>query len=220
MKDEVNQNSPEPTLIRKTFPVGPLQCNCTIVGDALTKEAIVVDPGGDADKIIGMINELGLKIIAIIHTHAHLDHFLASGELKKATGAPLYLHKEDEFLWNGLEQQCKMLNVPYKPQPAPDHWLGDDEALDCGCGVAIHTPGHTPGSMSFSFENHKLLIAGDTLFRRSIGRTDLWGGDFKTIMKSIKERLLTLDEDTVVVTGHGPDTTVGEELRENPFING
>lgn len=206
--------------IRVTFPVGPLQCNCTIIGDKATGKAIVVDPGGDAETILAKLSELGLKAVALIHTHAHLDHFLASGELKKLTGAPIYLHEEDKFLWDNLEGQCRMFGVPYAPVPAPDYWLKDDEELPCGCGVAIHTPGHSPGSMSFYFEPHKLLIAGDTLFRRSIGRTDLWGGDFKTIEKSIRERLYVLDEDACVVTGHGPDTTIGEEIRENSIVRG
>lgn len=211
--DQQSQQS----IIRKTFPVGPLQCNCTILGNPLTKEGIVIDPGGDAELIINEILNLKLKIVSIIHTHAHLDHFLASGEIKKLTGAPIYLHKEDRFLWDNLEMQCNLFGIPYKPAPDPDFYLQDDDTLDC-CGLAMHTPGHTPGSMSFWFQEHKLLIAGDTLFRRSIGRTDLWGGDFKTIEKSIKERIFTLDEEAIIVTGHGPDTTVAEEIRENPFV--
>lgn len=211
--------SKESNFIRKTFPVGPLQCNCSIIGDKLTKQAIIVDPGGDAQKIIDEVEALGMKITAIIHTHAHLDHILAAGAIKKATGAPLCLHKDDLFLWDGLESQCRSFGVPYQPVPDPDQWLKDDQELDCCRGVTLHTPGHTPGSMSFWFADHKLLIAGDTLFRRSIGRTDFPGGDFNTIMRSIRERLLVLDEETTVITGHGPATSIGEELRENPFIN-
>ena len=205
-------------LIRETFPVGPLQCNCTIIGDPVSKTALVIDPGGDHQMILDRLDALGLKVVSIIHTHAHLDHFLASGEMKKATGATLHLHKEDQFLWDNLEMQCKLFGVPYVPVPAPDHWLRDDEALACGCGVALHTPGHTPGSMSFWFPQDKLLIAGDTLFRRGIGRTDLWGGDYRQIERSIRERLYRLDEEALVVTGHGADTTLGDEMRSNPFI--
>ncbi len=208
------------SLIRETFPVGPLGCNCTIVGDPLTKKALVIDPGGDHQLILDRLEVLGLKVVSIIHTHAHLDHFLASGEMKKATGASLHLHKEDQFLWDNLEMQCKRFGVPYTPVPAPDQWLRDGEELACGCGVALHTPGHTPGSMGFWFPQDKLLIAGDTLFRRGIGRTDLWGGDYQKIERSIREHLYSLDEDAVVVTGHGPDTLIGEEIRENPFIRG
>ncbi|MFN3581036.1 MAG: MBL fold metallo-hydrolase [Pseudomonas sp.] len=207
-----------PRLIRETFPVGPLQCNCTIIGDPLSKKALVIDPGGDHQLILDRLDVLGLKVVSIIHTHAHLDHFLASGEMKKATGATLHLHKEDQFLWDNLEMQCKVFGVPYVPAPAPDQWLSDDEELACGCGVALHTPGHTPGSMSFWFPQDKLLIAGDTLFKRGIGRTDLWGGDYQLIEKSIRQRLYSLDEEAVVVTGHGADTRLGDEMRENPFI--
>jgi len=209
----------QPQLIRRTFSVGPLQCNCTIIGDPVSKKAIVVDPGGDAKKIMAVVDELGLKVVSIIHTHAHLDHILAAGEIKKATGATLCLHKEDLFLWEALEEQCRVFGVPYKAIPGPDEWLKDESDLGCADGVAIHTPGHTPGSMSFWFEDHKLLIAGDTFFKRSIGRTDLWGGDMDTLLKSIKQRLMTLAEDATVVTGHGPETSIGEERRSNPFIN-
>ncbi|WP_336512645.1 MBL fold metallo-hydrolase [Stutzerimonas stutzeri] len=206
------------TLISETFAVGPLQCNCTIVGDPLTGRAIVVDPGGDPQRILARIEALGLRVVSIIHTHAHLDHFLASGQIKERTGATLHLHKDDQFLWDSLEQQCALFGVPYVPVPAPDFWLVDDEALACGCGVALHTPGHTPGSMSFWFPDAKLLLAGDTLFRRGIGRTDLWGGDYATIERSIRQRLYRLDEDAIVITGHGPQTRLGDEMRDNPFV--
>jgi len=210
--------SHETKVIVKTFPAGPLQCNCSIIGDPASKKALVVDPGGDAEKILGLLKELGLTVVAIIHTHAHLDHILAAGEIKKATGAPILLHKEDQFLWDILDQQCEMFGVPYTPLPDPDHYLDDDQALDCCGGVAIHTPGHTPGSTSFWFEDSKILIAGDTLFKGSIGRTDLWGGDFETIIKSIKERLYSLDEEAQVITGHGESTTIGLEKSSNMFV--
>ncbi len=205
------------SLLRKSFPVGPLQCNCTVIGDSETSLGLVFDPGGDPEIIMRVVTELELKIVALVHTHAHLDHFLASGEIKKRTGAPIHLHKSDKFLWDGLEQQCRAFGVPYVPQPDPDHWLGDDEALHWG-GVAMHTPGHTPGSLCFYFDQHKLLIAGDTLFQGSIGRTDLWGGDPAAIERSIRQRLYTLDEAAVVVTGHGPETSIGQEMRHNMFV--
>ena len=200
-------------LIRETFPVGPLQCNCTIIGDPITKKAIVVDPGGNHELILARLDALGLKVVSIIHTHAHLDHFLASGQLKEKTGATLHLHKDDQFLWDNLEMQCQMFRVPYTPVPSPDRWLEHDEELACGCGVALHTPGHTPGSMSFWFADAKLLIAGDTLFRRGIGRTDLWGGSWPTILNSIRNKIFTLPGQTVVYSGHGPDTTVAREIK-------
>ncbi len=205
-------------LIRRTFPVGPLQCNCSIIGDSETKKALVVDPGGDADLIYAQLQELGLKLTVIIHTHAHLDHILASGELKRLTGAPIVLHKDDKVLWDSLEMQCNMFGIPYVAQPDPDEWVHDDQDLKCCDGVAIHTPGHTPGSTSFWFESHDLLIAGDTLFMGSIGRTDIMGGDYKAIEKSIRERIYTLSDSATVITGHGPDTTIGAEKTGNAFI--
>lgn len=206
--------------IIRTFPVGPLQCNCSIIGDRLSSKALVVDPGGDADQILGVLNELNLTVVGIIHTHAHLDHILASGVIKEATGAPIYLHEGDKFLWDMVGQQCVMFGVPPVTLPEPDHFMEDDQALNCCGGVAIHTPGHTPGSISFWFEEYKTLIAGDTLFQGSIGRTDLPGGNFDQIITSIKERIYTLDDDAVVVTGHGPNTAIGSEKTGNSFVRG
>ncbi len=204
--------------IKRTFPVGPLQCNCTIIGDTLSKKALVIDPGGDADKILNLLDELELQVVAIIHTHAHLDHILAAGEIKKATGAPIYLHDDDRFLWDMVEQQCQMFGVPPKSLPDPDQKIHDGQDLGCCGGVALHTPGHTPGSVSFWFDDSKTLIAGDTLFRGSIGRTDLPGGNFEEIVKSIRERLYTLDDEAEVITGHGPSTMIGLEKQTNMFV--
>jgi len=209
---------PDSTFILRSFPVGPLQCNCSIIGDRISGRALVVDPGGNADQILSLLKELNLVPIAIVHTHAHLDHILAAGDIKRATGAPIYLHKEDVFLWDMLEQQCAMVGVPYKPLPDPDHYLKDDQDLACCGGIAIHTPGHSPGSMSFWFEEHRTLIAGDTLFQGSVGRTDLWGGDMNTLVNSIKQRLYTLDDEAIVVTGHGPNTRIGIEKSSNNFV--
>jgi glyoxylase-like metal-dependent hydrolase (beta-lactamase superfamily II) len=207
-------------LIRQTFPVPPLGCNCSIIGDPVTKQAIVVDPGGAADRILLAVRELGLTVTRILHTHAHFDHFLASGEMKKATGAALCLHPDDRQLWDMLEVQCRTFGVPYTPAPSPDYWLTDEEKVTVGhvTAVALHTPGHTPGSMSFHVPEGHLLLAGDTLFRGSIGRTDLWGGDFAAIERSIRDRLYTLDESTLVVTGHGPETEIGWEKESNQFV--
>ena len=157
-------------------------------------------------------------MVAIIHTHAHLDHILAAGDLKRATGASIYLHRNDKFLWDMLEQQCLMMAVAYKPIPEPDYFLSDDDDLSCCGGIAIHTPGHSPGSMSFWFEQHQTLIAGDTLFKGSIGRTDLPGGDISMITKSIKERIYSLDDSALVITGHGPSTRIGIEKNYNNFV--
>jgi len=179
-----------------------------------------VDPGGAHDRILKDVHDLGLTVVSILHTHAHFDHFLASGEMKKATNATLCLHPDDRKLWEMLEIQCRMFGVPYVPVPLPDYWLHDEEKLIVGGieGIALHTPGHTPGSMSFHFQAEKLLLAGDTLFQGSIGRTDLWGGDFKAIEQSIRERLYSLDEATRVITGHGPETLIGIERESNAFI--
>jgi len=208
----------ESQFIIRTFPVGPLGCNCSVIGDRLSGRALVIDPGGNADQILALLNELNLKAVAIIHTHAHLDHILAAGEIKNATGAPIYLHKDDQFLWDIVEEQCARFGVPAVKLPDPDHYLQDDQDLGCCGGVAIHTPGHTPGSISFYFEEYKTLIAGDTLFQGSIGRTDLPGGNFDQIISSIKERIYSLDDEAVVVTGHGPNTSIGHEKMANSFV--
>ena len=208
----------ESQFIIRTFPVGPLGCNCSVIGDRLSGRALVVDPGGNAEQILALLNELNLKAVAIIHTHAHLDHILAAGEIKNATGAPIYLHEGDQFLWDMVEEQCARFGVPPVNMPDPDHYLQDDHDLGCCGGVAIHTPGHTPGSISFWFEEYKTLIAGDTLFQGSIGRTDLPGGNFDQIITSIKERIYSLDDEAVVVTGHGPNTSIGYEKMSNGFI--
>ena len=210
----------ETNFIVETIPVGPLQCNCTILGDRVSRKAIVVDPGGDAEILLERLTELEVQVVRIIHTHAHLDHFLASGKMKEATGAKLALHREDLFLWNMLEDQCRMFGIPFEPSPPPDQWLEHEEEIDLNYlqGKALFTPGHTPGSMCFLFESQKLLFAGDTLFQGSIGRTDLWGGDFKKIEKSIQEKLYTLDEETTVIPGHGDSTSIGHEMRSNSFV--
>ncbi len=207
-------------LIVETIPVGPLQCNCTILGDPKSSKAIIVDPGGDSEVLLQRLVELDLQLDRVIHTHAHLDHFLASGKMKEATGANLALHKEDFFLWDNLEAQCWMLGIPFDPAPPPDQWLEHEEEIEVEktMGKALHTPGHTPGSMCFLFDTQKLLIAGDTLFHGSIGRTDLWGGDYAKIEDSIQGKLYKLDESTKVITGHGEFTTIGREMRSNNFI--
>ena len=207
-------------MILKTFPVPPLGCNCSIIGDPATKQAIVVDPGGAVEHILREVQAMGLTVTAILHTHAHFDHFLASSELKRATGATLCLHEHDKPLWDKLDVQCKLFGVAPAPALVPDHYIKDEDKVPVGGlqGLALHTPGHTPGSMSFHFPSAQLVLAGDTLFRGAIGRTDLWGGDFKAIERSIRERLYTLDEQTRVITGHGAETVIGLEKDENMYI--
>jgi hydroxyacylglutathione hydrolase len=204
-------------IVRKSFPVGPLQCNCTVLGDTETGTGYVFDPGGDPERVMAAVTELGLQIIGIVHTHAHLDHILAAGHIHEQTGAPIWLHRDDRFLWDTAEQQCALWGVPYSPLPEPHHWLEHEQDLACG-GSCIHTPGHTPGSVSFYFADARLLLAGDTLFLGSVGRTDLPGGDTAALQRSIRERLYTLDEAARVVTGHGPETVLGREMRHNAFV--
>lgn len=204
------------------MPVGSYACNCSIVSCDETKEAIVVDPGGDGDRIISHIQEKGFKVKHILHTHAHLDHIGATADVKKACCGSVVIHKEDMYLYDHADEQAKRMGIKYSTPPMVDHYLKDDDEYSFGNWniKAIHTPGHTPGSASFllSSDRGQVLFAGDTLFRRSIGRTDLPGGDSKLIAKSIKERLFSLDGDTFVVTGHGPSSTIGEEIYENPFV--
>ena len=209
------------SLIRKTFPVPPLSCNCSIVGDLETKQAVVVDPGGNPKRILEEIQSLDLTVSAILHTHAHLDHFLASGHIKRATGAPLCLHPADKDLWNMLEIQCQMFGVPFVPVPPPDQWIQDEEEMSIGpyTATVLHTPGHTPGSACFYFQSQGMVFSGDTLFRGGIGRTDLWGGDGRAIVQSIRERLYALNEETVVIPGHGGESSIGWEREHNMFVN-
>ena len=157
-------------------------------------------------------------IHTLLLTHAHLDHMLASEEIKDETQAPLLVHKADRFLWDGFLRQCEKFGIKGARAPKADGWLKDGSELGCCGGTAIHTPGHTPGSMSFLFESAQLLVAGDTLFERGIGRTNLVGGSFKQIERSIRERLFTLDGGTRVIAGHGAETTIGYERVANPFF--
>ena len=203
----------------ESFPVGPLQCNCTLICDTTTGRGLIVDPGGDADAIMQRAETMGIReTVSIIHTHAHLDHILASAEIKRRTGAPLALHRGDQMLWDALENQCARFGIPCNPTPPPDNWIADDEDLNCCSGVAMHTPGHTPGSICFWFEPARLLLAGDTLFFRSVGRTDLPGGSFRELQSSIRDRLFRLNPEALVIPGHGPVTRLEDEMRANPFV--
>lgn len=205
-----------------TFPVGMLQCNCSIVACAETKEAIVVDPGGDADAIVKAVEDNGLKVKYLLHTHAHFDHILGARGVKEKTGAKICLHKEDEFLYNNVAMQGSFMGMQLDKETLPiDEYLEDEQVLQFGNLKlkVIYTPGHTPGSTCFSIaDQDSLLFAGDTLFQESIGRTDLWKGSMDDILRSIKDRLFKLDDSTQVVCGHGPDTTIFNEKRYNPFV--
>lgn len=209
-------------MIFEQLTVGPLQCNCFILGDEATREAIVVDPGEEADRILALVARHRLTVRSIVQTHAHFDHVGATGPLRDATGAEVCLHRGDTFLYENLAMQAKLFGVPV-PKAAPvSRWYDHGEEVKAGGLVmgVLHTPGHTPGSICLSMATDRLLFSGDTLFCGSIGRTDLWGGSYEQIMTSIKERLLTLPDDTIVYPGHGPETTIGDERSSNPFIQG
>jgi glyoxylase-like metal-dependent hydrolase (beta-lactamase superfamily II) len=187
-----------------------------------TKEAAVIDPGGDVEKIIELLKKHDFKVKYLLHTHAHFDHIMGSRQLKEATGAKICLHREDEMLYKNLQMQCSMFGFNAKDPLPADHFLSDEEPVKIGDVKAsvLHTPGHTPGSLCFTLgEKDSVLFSGDTLFHRSIGRTDLWGGSFDDIIKSIQSRLFTLDDSTRVVPGHGEDTDIWSEKRENPFVS-
>jgi hydroxyacylglutathione hydrolase len=207
-------------MILETFPVGPLHCNCTILGDELTHEAVVVDPGDNLPEILSRLQKHGLTLRQIIVTHAHIDHVGGAALLKKVTGAPVFLNKHDLELLGAMEMQAGWLGVP-TPEVAPPDASADDRTkigLAALPAEVIHTPGHTPGSICLLFPGQNLLLAGDTLFAGSIGRTDLPGGDGRQILRSLRERLLVLPDPTRVLPGHGPETTIGEERQSNPFL--
>ncbi len=209
-------------LVVESFPVGPLNCNCSIIGCKETGEAAVIDAGGDVDLIIAAAEKHGLKIKYLLHTHAHFDHVLGSREVKEKTGAEICLHEGDQWLYDNLLKQCSLFGFSATDPLPVDRYLADEEEVKFGNLKAsvIHTPGHTPGSLCFSVEDKEsVLFAGDTLFRGGIGRTDLWGGSFEEIIDSISNRLYKLDDSTRVVTGHGPDTSIWNEKRDNPFVS-
>ena len=207
-------------MILETFPVGPLHCNCTILGDELTHEAVVVDPGDNVPEILSRLQKHGLTLRQIIVTHAHIDHVGGAALLKKVTGAPVFLNKHDLELLGAMEMQAGWLGVP-TPEVAPPDASADDRTkigLAALPAEVIHTPGHTQGSICLLFPGQNLLLAGDTLFAGSIGRTDLPGGDGRQILRSLRDRLLVLPDTTRVLPGHGPETTIGEERQSNPFL--
>jgi len=209
-------------MILETFPVGPLQCNCTILGDETSGEAIVIDPGDEVSRIHRRLTELGLTLKQILVTHAHIDHVGGALKLKRLTGAPILLNENDVPLLKMMDEQAGWLGMPTPETAPPDQSLADGlmVGLDRFPAQVLHTPGHTQGSVCLHFAPLKLLVAGDTLFAGSIGRTDLPGGDSNQIIDSIETRLLTLPDETKVLAGHGPATTIGIERRRNPFLQG
>jgi hydroxyacylglutathione hydrolase len=215
-------STPGPGFIVETFPVGPLQCNCTVLGDAQTREAIVVDPGDDLPRVQSVLQKHGLTCRAIVNTHTHIDHVGANHGLREATGARVMLHEADLPLFDKLPAQAEWLGLgPAPVRSVVDEHIHQGDRVRAGALEleVLHTPGHTPGSLCFHLPGTApLLISGDTLFAGSIGRTDLGGGDFDQEITSIRERLLVLDDHTRVIPGHGQLTTIGRERRANPYL--
>jgi glyoxylase-like metal-dependent hydrolase (beta-lactamase superfamily II) len=207
-------------MILETFPVGPLACNCTLLGDDAAGEAIVVDPGDEVDRIHRRLNEHGLRLKQILITHAHIDHVGGALKLKRLTGAPIFLNQEDLPLLEMMAVQAAWLGVDTPETAKPDEPLTEGMTVGLARYPAqvIHTPGHTQGSVCLHFAPMKMVIAGDTLFAGSIGRTDLPGGNYGQIIESIQSRLLALPDETRVLPGHGPETTLARERQSNPFL--
>lgn len=206
----------------RTFPTGPLGCNCSIVGDLESKQAIVIDPGGDLPLIERELEATELQVVAIVHTHTHIDHVGATAPLQRKSGAEAMIHEADRFLYDMLPVQAALLRIDLPEKCEMVGKLNDGFSISVGgfeLGV-LHTPGHTPGSVCFHCRagTDSIVFSGDTLFQRSIGRTDLWGGDSALILRSIRERLLTLDDDVPVIPGHGGATSIGAERAHNPFL--
>ena len=235
-------------LIHEIIPVGMLQCNCSIVGDPETREAIVIDPGEEAERILAIVTRHKLKVTAIVSTHAHIDHVGGLKKLHDATHAPVLMNEGDLELYRAMDIQSQFLGVAPPPLAKIDNLLAEGDVVRWGGYEArvLHTPGHTPGSVSLYLpcaareeqgnraataaaqhdktphmrdnDSAPWLFAGDTLFAGSIGRTDLWGGSYPEIIRSIRTKLLALPEDTIVFPGHGPSTTLALERESNPFL--
>jgi hydroxyacylglutathione hydrolase len=207
-------------MIHEILPVGPLQCNCSIIGDETSREAMVIDPGDDIADILAVIRKHDLQVKQIVITHAHIDHVGGAMKLRSATGAPILLNQNDQVLLKMLDVQAAWIGMPSPGNVNIDHSIGELDKVQTGQLLAqvMHTPGHTEGSVCLYFPAQQKLIAGDTLFAGSIGRTDLPGGSFEKIISSLHEKVLALPDDTVVIPGHGPLTTIGEERESNPFL--
>lgn len=205
-------------MIIEMMPVGPIMANCYIVGCEETGNAVVIDPGEDADRIVRKLDELKLEVKYIINTHGHFDHVGANKRMKEETGAPILIHAEDAPMLGYLSQAAASFGLRSDNSPPPDKTVEDGEIIKFGniSLKVIHTPGHSPGGISLYTDG--ILFVGDTLFQGSIGRTDLPGGDFNTLKNSIQNKLFSLGDHIRVLTGHGPETTIGREKRYNPFV--
>ncbi len=205
-------------LLLHQLSVGPLQVNCFVVACAETLEAVVIDPGDDGPRILHVAEKAGYNIKKVINTHGHFDHVGANQQVIQATGAKLLIHSEDVFLLANAQQHADAYGLSVTPSPQPDTLLAQGDHLSVGHldFEILHVPGHSPGSVCLLSCGH--LFVGDALFAGSIGRTDLPGGDFDLLVEGIRERLFKLPNETVVHTGHGPDTTIGRERKVNPFV--
>jgi hydroxyacylglutathione hydrolase len=241
IRDVILRFVPETSkIIHEILPVGMLQCNCHIVGDPVTREAIVIDPGDDAERILEIVLRHHLKVHAIVITHTHIDHVVGLARVHQATGAPVYMHPDDLDLYRMIEVQASWIGWKAPQRVEVDHLLREGDSIRWGPFAAqvLHTPGHTQGSVCLYMPSDipepraaaiaakstqrppGRLFAGDTLFAGSIGRTDLWGGSFESIIASLKGKVLELPDDTLVFPGHGETTTIGRERATNPFLIG
>jgi hydroxyacylglutathione hydrolase len=206
-------------MILEGFPVGPVQANCYLFGDAAAGEIFVIDPGDEAERVIAAVRRYGSRVVAIVNTHGHFDHVQAVDAVREATGAPFWIHEgEREVLEQGPARARQLFGVDLPPSPVPTRWLSDGDRLQVGALslVVRHTPGHSPGGVCLIGDG--LAFVGDTLFAGSIGRTDLPGASMDVLCDSITRVLLPLPDDMVCYPGHGPETTIGEEKRSNPFV--
>ncbi|HEY5281413.1 MAG TPA: MBL fold metallo-hydrolase, partial [Polyangia bacterium] len=211
-----------PPMKIRTLVVGPVACNCAIVACPETGQAAIIDPGGNTEDILAMVKDMGVTVTQLLHTHGHFDHILATGEVAAATGAAISIHRKDQNLYENLSGQGVMFGFRAARPPAPTQWLVGGETISVGqlAFQVLHTPGHTPGSVGFFLAGSApVLFAGDTLFAESVGRTDLPGGSFVDIAASIRTKLYVLPEETRVIPGHGPETTIGYEREHNPFVS-
>jgi glyoxylase-like metal-dependent hydrolase (beta-lactamase superfamily II) len=208
-------------MLLKTVVVTEFMTNCFILGDEQTKKAFVIDPGGEADKILRQIESLQMDVVAIVNTHAHVDHIGAIREVRDATGAQIMMHREELPLLQSASRMGRLFGIHVEQPPDPDRYLEEGDEISLGNGLSlkvIETPGHSPGGITLMASEGKLCFAGDTLFAGSIGRTDLPGGDYHTLISSIKNKLLPLGDEVKVLPGHGPATMLGTERRYNPFL--
>lgn len=210
----------ENQIVHEILPVGPLQCNCSILGDTSSGECMVIDPGAEIEKITALLEKHRLRVKQIVITHGHIDHIAGAMQLKRLTGAPILMNKNDQQQLKLLDIQAAWIGVPTPGEVTIDQSISSGDTVAAGNvqGQVMHTPGHTEGSSCLYFAREKKLIAGDTLFAGSIGRTDLPGGSFDKIIRSLHQTVLALPDETVVIPGHGPVTSIGQERETNPFL--